>query len=84
MPTLELTDKQLIELVEQLPPTRQENLLKFLLAEQWGTWFDLSREGEKGVRMAAAKRGRNWDAMSEDEREAFIDDLVHEDRQCNQ
>ena len=27
-------------------------------------------------------RGLSWDTMSEDERESFIDDLVHEDRQC--
>jgi hypothetical protein len=27
-----------------------------------------------------AERGRDWDRMSEDEREAFVDDLIHEDR----
>jgi hypothetical protein len=35
------------------------------------------------VRAAAAQRGRDRDAMTEDEREAFIDDVVHEDRPCS-
>jgi hypothetical protein len=29
-----------------------------------------------------AARGLNWAVMTEDQREAFIDDLVHEDRPC--
>lgn len=37
---------------------------------------------EAQVRRLAAERGLNWDAMSEEEREAFADDLVHEDRRC--
>jgi hypothetical protein len=28
---------------------------------------------------AAKKRGRDWERMSEAEREAFIDDVLHED-----
>jgi hypothetical protein len=82
MPTLTLTDEQVLELVKQLQPEQQETLLKFLLERQWGTWVDLSRYGEAHVRQAAAQRGRDWEAMTEDEREAFIDDLVHEDRPC--
>ena len=82
MPTLTLTDEQVLELVKQLPPEKQETLLKFLLTNQWGTWVDLSRYAEERVRMVAAQRGRDWDAMTEDEREMFIDDLVYEDRPC--
>jgi hypothetical protein len=82
MPTLKLTDEQVIELVKQLPPEQQEVLFQFLLTKQWGAWVDLSRYGEERARMAAARRGRNWEEMTEDEREAFIDDLVHEDKPC--
>ncbi|MBV9389390.1 MAG: hypothetical protein JOZ78_23455 [Chroococcidiopsidaceae cyanobacterium CP_BM_ER_R8_30] len=79
MPTLTLTDEQVIELVKQLPPEQQEILFQFLLTRNWVTWADLSRYGEERVRMAAAQRDRNWDKMTEVEREALIDDLVHED-----
>lgn len=82
MPTLQLTDEQVIELAKQLPPDRQEKLLEFLLTRRWSTWAELSHAGQDGARQAAAQRGRNWDAMTDDEREAFIDDLVHEDRPC--
>ena len=82
MPTLMLTDEQVLELAKQLPPEKQEILFKFLLTNQWGTWVDLSRYGEERVRLVAAQHGRDWDAMTEAEREMFIDDLVHEDRPC--
>lgn len=36
---------------------------------------------ETQLRRAYAEPQRDWDAMSADERQAFIDDLVHEDRQ---
>lgn len=83
MPTLELTNEQVIELVNQLPPDHQESLFKFLLMKRWETWINLSHYGEERVQIAAAQRGRKWDAMTENEREVFIDDLIHEDRQCN-
>jgi hypothetical protein len=78
-----VTDEQVMELVKQLPPDRQETLLKFFLLKYWDSWRDLSHYGEERVRTAATQRGRDWDTMTEDEREAFIDDVVHEDRQCS-
>lgn len=83
MPTLTLTDEQIIELVKQLPPTKQAELFQFLQQQQQEKWEELSRAGQGGVRRAALQRGKNWDTMTEDEREDFIDDIVHEDRQCN-
>jgi hypothetical protein len=83
MPRLELTDEQIVELVQQLPPNRPEALFKLILMKRWGAWVDLSSYGEERVRAAAAQRGRDWETMTDDEREAFIDDVVHEDRPCS-
>jgi hypothetical protein len=80
MPTLQLTDEQVIELVRQLPVDRQRALIDVLLLEQWPEWADLSDKAQEGARLAAAERGRDWDAMSEEERETFVDEVVHEDR----
>lgn len=80
MPVLNLTDTQVTDLVRQLPVAQQQRLLEFLLTQHWPAWVTLSQAGEAGVHAAAAQRGRDWTTMSEDEREAFIDDLVHEDR----
>ncbi len=80
MPTLTVSDEQVMELVNQLPPERQKALLTALLAKQWDSWADLSLYGATRVRKAAAQRGRDWDKMTEEERDAFIDDVIHEDR----
>jgi hypothetical protein len=39
----------------------------------------LSRYGTDKARLVAQERGCNWDAMSEEERELFIAELVNED-----
>lgn len=79
MPTFTLTNEQVIELVKQLPSEQQIEVFRFLLLQQWGQWESLSRYGADRVRLVAQERGQNWDTMTEDEREAFIDEVVHED-----
>ena len=37
---------------------------------------------QEQLRRVSAERGQEWDKLSEDEREAFVDDLLHEDRTC--
>lgn len=80
MPTLTLTDEQVTTLVAQLPVDQQQVVLTFLLMRHWPTWTALSQQGAAGVRAAAAQRGKDWDTMTEDEREIFIDTMLHEDR----
>ena len=38
---------------------------------------------EAKFRKLCASRGLDWDAMTELDRENFVDDLIHEDRECN-
>ncbi|MBD2134127.1 hypothetical protein H6F47_17225 [Sphaerospermopsis sp. FACHB-1094] len=84
MPNLTLSDQQLIELVKQLPPESKRVVL-LELAKDSENERELRMEyAENQLRSLCTERGLNWDTMSEDERESFIDDLVHEDRQCNQ
>ena len=82
MPMLELSDEQVIELAKRLPREKQDALLRELLLLRWSNWESLSQYGQARARELAAQRGLNWDAMSGAEREALIDDLVHEDRGC--
>ena len=37
---------------------------------------------ETQFRRLCASRGLDWDTMTETERERFVDDLIHEDREC--
>ncbi len=82
MPTLTLTDAQIIELVKQLPPNKQAELCEFLLKARWGGLDKFTKDGEEHGRIAAWKRGLDWDTMNDEERIDFVDDIVHEDRQC--
>ena len=42
------------------------------------------KSAEVQLRCICARRGLDWDKMSENQRETFIDDLMHEDRPCGQ
>ncbi len=79
MPTFTLTNEQVIELVKQLPSEQQIEVFRFLLLQQWGEWESLSRYGADRARLVAQEHGQSWDKMTEDEREALIDEVVHED-----
>ncbi len=78
---LELTDQQVMQLFSQLSAEQKERLLRYLTAERWPSWVATSQAGSAGVQQAAAQRGLNWEAMTESEREDWVDALVHESRQ---
>lgn len=79
MPIVTLSNEQVVELVKQLPVEQQMEVFRLLLLQQWGKWESLSRYGSDKARLVAQERGYDWDAMTEEEREAFIDNVVHED-----
>jgi hypothetical protein len=79
MPSIELTDQQVVELVRQLPAAGKRAALAALA----GTADVRERRmqlAETRLHAIATERGLNWDKMTDVERESFIDDLVHEDR----
>lgn len=80
MPTLELSVEQVIELVRQLPPEGKLRVLRALDVEQNSRWGELLTRGEQQLRRLCSERGLDWDSMGEEEREAFANELVHEDR----
>ena len=82
MPMLELSDQQVVDLVKQLPPQRKRTALLALAEETTARRNERMQLVESQIRQSCAERGRDWDAMSADEREDFLDDLIHEDRPC--
>jgi hypothetical protein len=82
MPTLNLTEDQVIQLLEQLPPQRRTEILLRLARDAGKMREENLENGEKQMHRLAAERGLNWGAMSDQERIAFVDDLIHEDRGC--
>jgi hypothetical protein len=82
MPTVELTIEQVLALVQQLPPEQKRSVLLMLAEDARARREERLDYAEAQLRQLCAERGRDWGTMSEDEREAFIDELVHEDRRC--
>ena len=78
MATLSLTDEQVVQLVKQLPPQSKRRVLSDLTAERDQWWQVAATRGEKDLRRLAAARGLVWDTLTEPQREALVDDLLHE------
>ena len=78
MPNLTLSNEQVIELVKQLPEAQQQEIYKILILSQWRHLEPVFNEGAERARIVAKERGYDWDSMTEDEREEFIDEIVHE------
>lgn len=80
MPTVSLTTEQVTDLVRQLPPAQKRAVLTALALDAHSRREERRSVAEARIRELAAARGYDWDAMDEDAREMFIDDLLHEDR----
>ena len=81
--TIELTTDQVIDLVQQMPPEEKLTVFKALAKETLAEREERMKYAESKVRELCPQRGLDWDAMTEDERLYFIDDIVHEDREFN-
>ncbi len=79
MANLKLTVEQVIELVKQLPPPDQYAVLHAIKADRDAWWEKMVTRKEQEMRRISAERGLDWDRKSEEETEAFVDDLMHED-----
>ncbi len=80
MPNLTLTNDQVVELVRQLSPSQKREVLRSLASDAQTRLVERMRFAEERLRVLAAARGLVWDDLDEDAREAFVDDLLHEDR----
>ncbi|CCI01517.1 hypothetical protein [Microcystis aeruginosa] len=78
MPKLTLSNEQAIELVKQLPEDQKREVYKILILSQWNRWESLSNYAIDKARIVAKECGYDWDTMTEEEREEFIDEIVHE------
>ena len=82
--TVNLTTEQIVDFIQQIPPEEKLVVLTKLAEQAHAEHAEQIKYGETQVRKVCAARGLDWDAMTEEERIDFIDDLVHEDRECDQ
>ena len=75
--TLQVPESQVIQWVRQLSPSGKQAVLKSLIPDM-DQWENLVAYGEQRARALCAERGVNWDALSDDERQKWVDKLLHE------
>ena len=75
--TLEVSESQVVEWVQQLSPVAKRSVLRALIP-RLDELEALVDYGDQRVRVLCAERGLDWDSLTEDERERLIDELLHE------
>lgn len=75
--TVELSEDQVVHLVEQLSTTARESELKRLILDQ-ARWDAMLDYGAAQMRSVSTERGIDWDRLTEDERLNLIDTILHE------
>jgi len=80
MPKLDLDYEQIIQLVKHLPPEKKREIILTVAKEASSSAEERMQYAEERLRNLAAARGLNWDAMEEQQKEDFVDGLIHEDR----
>jgi hypothetical protein len=78
MVTLTLSNDQVVDLIKQLPPDGKKAVLDALETDVNLWWEIRLSQGEAQLQQIAKQRGLTWKDLSEDDRERFIDDLLHE------
>ena len=81
--TVELTTDQIVSFVQQMPPGERQALLLKIAEQAAANGEARMADAEAQFRRLCAERGLNWDTMTESERENFVDDVIHEDRECS-
>ena len=81
--TVELTTDQVVGFVQQMPPEEKLTLLLTIAEQAAANRAARMDYAEAQFRQLCTSRGLDWDTMTEAERENFVDDLIHEDRECN-
>lgn len=84
MASVELTTEQVIDLIKSLSADSKRDILLALAEDSKSSLSERMALADRQLREIAGQRGLNWGSMSDDERQAMTDDLIHEDRSCHE
>jgi hypothetical protein len=76
MPKLELSEEQVLELLLQLSPEGKRKALEIL--KQDAEWERVAQEVRKQWKEICAERGIDWERLSDEEKEALVDEWLHQ------
>lgn len=76
--TVEVSESQVVEWVQQMSPEGKHEVLRALIP-RLDAFEALVDYGGERIRTLCTERGLDWDSMTEQDRERLIDELLHED-----
>ncbi|MEK6262936.1 MAG: hypothetical protein AABP62_30420 [Planctomycetota bacterium] len=77
MPTIAVPEDQILQSLDQLSPQARRQAIKRLLPS--AAYLERAVERNRPRMEALAKqRGLDWDALTEDQKEQLIDQVLHE------
>ncbi|MCP4396564.1 MAG: hypothetical protein GY801_04555 [bacterium] len=79
MVTLTQHETRVVKLFQQLSGNSQRKVLLSLASQTALERKERMTSAKTRLQELCRERGLNWDIMSEDEREQFVDKLLHED-----
>ncbi len=79
--TFKLTTEKIIDSIQQMPGEDKLVVVLAFAKESMPRRAERMQYLESKVQDVCAKRGLDWNAMSDEERQDFINDVVHEDRE---
>ena len=80
MGALSSEEKQIVELFQRLPPDRRSQVILALTKTDSLAWTRYQAQGANALWQAAAERGRDWNTMTDEERQDFVEVFLEEDR----
>lgn len=75
---VQLSESQIVRAVRKLSPEGKQAILRTLISGM-DEGERLVEYGEARIHTLAAARGLHWDAMTNEERERLVDELLHEE-----
>lgn len=77
MPKIEVPEEQIVQSLEQLSPKARKEALRRLLTTP--AYLEQAVESNRPkIEALARQRGLDWNSLTEDAREALIDEILHE------
>jgi hypothetical protein len=72
-------EQQALNIIRALPPERQRMILYELAKNAEEDWRRNCAYAAQQLRQLASERGKDWESMSDEERQGFVCELQHED-----
>jgi hypothetical protein len=77
MPLLEIAENEILNSLDQLSPAARREAVRRLLPS--AEYLDRAIERNRPrIEALARSRGLDWNALSDEQREQLVDDLLHE------